>query len=148
MTQLWAPVHLEPKEAYPMTRADVEHWLDRYRHAWSTDDPKDIAALFTEDATYSPYPWPRGERTWHGRDTIIEKWIGHGDAKAKWHFEHRIVAVDADTAVIEGWTTYAPTTETPYEDAYANIWVIRFADDGRALSFAEWWVQRPVPDQD
>jgi hypothetical protein len=34
-----------------MTRAYVEHWLDRYRHAWSTDDPEDVAALFTQDAT-------------------------------------------------------------------------------------------------
>jgi hypothetical protein len=128
-----------------MDRADVEHWLDRYRHAWSTDDPKDIAALFTEEATYSPFPWPRGERNWKGRDTIIDKWIGHGDSKAGWHFEHNILAVDGNTAVIEGWTTYDPTAETPYEDAYANIWVVRFADDGRARSFAEWWVQRPVP---
>lgn len=128
-----------------MDRADVEHWLDRYRHAWSTDDPKDIAALFTEDATYSPFPWPREKNHWKGRDAIVEKWIGHGDSKAGWHFEHDIIAVDGDTAVIEGWTTYDPTAETPYEDAYANIWVVRFADDGRASSFAEWWVQRPVP---
>lgn len=65
-----------------MDRADVEHWIDRYRHAWSTDDAEDIAALFTEDATYSPFPWPRDKNFWMGRDAIIERWIGHGDSKA------------------------------------------------------------------
>jgi hypothetical protein len=29
MTQPWAAVNAELKEAYPMNRADVEHWLDR-----------------------------------------------------------------------------------------------------------------------
>ncbi len=58
-----------------------------------------------------------------------------------------MLAVDGDTAVIEGWTYYDPTDATPHEDAYANIWVVRFATDGRARSFAEYWVQRPVPEE-
>ena len=127
-----------------MDRADVEHWIDRYRHAWSTDDPKDIAALFTEDATYSPFPWPRGKNFWKGRDAIVEKWIGHGDSHIRWRFEHEILAVEGDTAVIQGWTEYDRGEGEPWEEAFANIWVVRFADDGRARSFAEWWVQRPT----
>jgi uncharacterized protein (TIGR02246 family) len=127
-----------------MDRAGVEHWMEGYLRAWRSDDPDEIAALFTEDAAYAPFPWPRkGVRFWEGRDLIVEKWLGHGDSKVDWRFDHTILAVEGDTAVIEGWTTYPPTDDEP-EEAYANIWLVRFADDGRAREFAEWWVERPT----
>ena len=126
-----------------MNRADVERWIEGYRRAWSTDDRADIEALFTEDAVYSPFPWPRGDRFWKGRDMIVDKWLGHGDSKVGWRFDHEVLAVEDDTAVIEGWTSYDRGDGEPWAEAYANIWVVRFAPDGRARSFAEWWVQRP-----
>jgi uncharacterized protein (TIGR02246 family) len=123
-------------------RAGVERWIEAYRKAWASDAPEDIAALFTADATYSPFPWPRAGEPWRGRETIVEKWIERGDSKVGWRFEHEVLAVEGETAVIEGWTYYDATDEEP-EDANANIWLVRFAEDGRAREFAEWWVQRP-----
>jgi hypothetical protein len=35
-----------------MNLDDVERWMDGYVHAWTTNDPGDIAALFTDDANY------------------------------------------------------------------------------------------------
>jgi ketosteroid isomerase-like protein len=125
-----------------MDRAGVERWIEGYRKAWASDAPSDIAALFTEDATYSPFPWPRDREPWTGRDAIVANWIERGDSKLGWRFEHEVLAVEGDTAVIEGWTYYDATDEDP-KDAYANIWLLRFAEDGRARQFAEWWVQRP-----
>jgi uncharacterized protein (TIGR02246 family) len=122
-------------------RASVEAWLAAYRHAWSTDDPEDVAALFTEDATYSPWPF---SKPWEGRDAIVARWIERGDSKDPWQFEGDVVAVEGDTGVIRGLTTY-PAHDDEAEDAYSNIWVVRLAPDGRARSFAEWWVQRPKP---
>jgi len=55
---------------------------------------------------------------------------------------HEILAVEGDTAVIQGWTSYGPRDGDPPKD-YANIWLVRFADDGRASRFAELWVERP-----
>ena len=127
-----------------MDRTAVERWIADYRQAWSTDDPEQVAGLFTEDATYSPYPWPREENLWRGRDTIVGKWLGHGDSKVGWRFDHRILAVDGDTAVVEGWTDYDRGEGDPWSEQYANLWVIEFAADGRARSFREWWVQRPT----
>jgi uncharacterized protein (TIGR02246 family) len=127
-----------------MNRSDVEQWIAGYRQAWTTDDPDQIAALFTEDATYSPYPWPRDRRPWTGRDEIVAKWTSHGDSKIGWRFEHEILAVEGDTAVVEGWTDYDRGEGEPWSEQFANIWVVRFAPDGRARSFAEWWVQRPT----
>lgn len=127
-----------------MDRSAVENWMDAYRRAWSSDAPEDVAALFTEDATYKPYPWPRESRGWVGRDRIVEKWISRGDSKIGWRFDHRILAVDGETAVIEGWTEYDRGEGEPWEEAYANVFLVRFAPDGRAREFAEWWVQRPA----
>jgi uncharacterized protein (TIGR02246 family) len=124
-------------------RKDVEGWIAAYRRAWETDSPDDVAALFTEDAVYSPFPWPRGARQWQGRDTIVSKWIGRGDSKIGWRFDHRILAVEGDTAVIEGWTAYDRGEGEPWDEEYANVWLVRFAPDGRASEFAEWWVQKP-----
>ena len=125
-----------------MTRADFEQWLGRYRAAWTTDDPDQIGALFTEDATYSPWPF---SKTWEGRQAIVAKWIERGDSKDPWQFESELVAVEGDTGVVKGLTTYPAHDDQP-EDAYSNIWVIRLEPDGQARSFAEWWVQRPKPE--
>lgn len=126
-----------------MHRSGVEGWIEAYRRAWSTDDPADVAALFTEDAIYSPFPWPREDRWWRGRELIVEQWIRRGDSRIEWRFEHQILAVEDDTAVIEGWTFYDRGQGDAWEEAYANIWLVRFAPDSRAREFAEWWVQRP-----
>lgn len=118
--------------------------MQGYLRAWKSDAPDDIAALFTEDAAYSPYPWPRDREPWTGRDGIVEQWIGRGDSKIRWRFEHEIVAVDGDTAVIKGWTDYdREPGQAAWDEQYANIWIIRFAPDGRAREFAEYWVERP-----
>jgi uncharacterized protein (TIGR02246 family) len=127
-----------------MDRTDVERWIESYRRAWETDDASDVASLFTDDATYKPYPWPRERVGWQGRDEIVEKWIGRGDSKIGWRFEHEILAVEGDTAVVEGWTSYDRGEGEPWDEAYANVWVIRFAEDGRARQFIEWWVQKPT----
>lgn len=120
-------------------RTAFEDWVAAYRRAWETDDPADIAALFTEDATYSPAPF---SESWRGRDAIVDEWIMRGDAAALPAFEHEIVAADGPVGVIRGLTTYHATDTTP-ETVYGNLWIVNLAPDGRASSFAEWWIQRP-----
>ena len=124
-----------------MTRADFEGWLERYRAAWTTDDPRQIGDLFTDDATYAPRPFGK---PWEGRDAIVANWIELGDSQNPWQFESELLAVEGDTGVFRGLTTYAAQDNEP-EEVYSNIWVIHLAPDGRARSFAEWWVQRPNP---
>ncbi len=123
-----------------MDRPGVERWLDGYLKAWKTDAPEDIAALFSEAASYSPNPFT--SHVWRGRDEIVREWIERGDSGSSWEFRSEIVAVEGDTAVIEGWTTYHATASDPESD-FANIWVVRFDADERAREFSEWWVERP-----
>lgn len=124
-----------------MTRADFDRWLDGYLRAWKTDDPEQIGALFTEDATYSTLPF---REPWRGREAIVSNWIEHGDSQAEWQFESELLAVEGETGVVRGLTTYPAHDDEP-EVVYSNIWVISLASDGRARSFAEWWVKRRDP---
>lgn len=124
-----------------MTRADFDKWLDRYQAAWRSDDAAQIGALFTDDATYTTLPFREPKR---GRDAIIAWWVSQGDSQNQWRFESERLVVEGKTGVVEGLTTYPAHDDEP-EEVYSNIWVIRLAPDGRATSFAEWWVQRPEP---
>jgi uncharacterized protein (TIGR02246 family) len=51
-----------------MDRAGFEGWLRRYFEAWVSNDPDDVAALFTEDALYWVGPF---REPWVGRDQIV-----------------------------------------------------------------------------
>jgi hypothetical protein len=52
-----------------------------------------------------------------------------------------IVALEGDTAVVRVGVTYGE----PVTREYRDLWVIRFAEDGRAVAFEEWpfWPERP-----
>jgi ketosteroid isomerase-like protein len=122
-------------------RDAVETWLRGYRRAWASDDADDIGALFSEDATYLPSPFGKA---WVGRMGIVDEWIKRGDSRVKWRFEHEILAVEADTGIVRGLTTYE-ATDKDAEKVYANLWIIVFAPDGRARSFEEFWMEKPAP---
>lgn len=116
-----------------MDRADVEAWVERYRLAWATNEPEDIAALFTEDAVYYTAP---DREPWRGRDEIVRGWIGRKDEPGTWEFRHEVQAIAGDLAFVRGWTDYR---EPPTR--YSNLWVIRLGEDGRASEFVEWWME-------
>ncbi|MCU1420728.1 MAG: hypothetical protein JWN36_379 [Microbacteriaceae bacterium] len=111
----------------------VRDWLDRYLVAWHSNEPDDIRALFTEDATYAGGPFD--PEPWIGREGIVTGWLDHRDEVGEWEFEGSPLAFDGRTGFVEGRTDYADGR------VYANLWVIRFAVDGRAESFAEWYME-------
>ena len=109
----------------------VTIWINAYVRAWNSNDPDDIRALFTENATYYTAPF---RPPWQGREDIVEKWLERKDEPGETTFDWRPVAVTGDVAVIQGTTTYPDQT-------YSNLWVIRLDDDGRASEFTEWWME-------
>ncbi|GEP47723.1 hypothetical protein FVP74_11330 [Microbacterium saccharophilum] len=111
----------------------LQNWLDRYLVAWQSNEPDDIRALFTDDATYAGSPWDA--EPWVGADAIVAGWRAHRDEPGTWTFEGAPLALTAGTGIIQGRTDYAGGS------VYANLWVIEFAEDGRARSFVEWAVE-------
>ena len=112
----------------------VSTWIDGYRRAWDSNAPDDIRALFTEDAEYLTAPFGDARV---GHDAIVAGWIKDQDQPGDYTFTWNPVGLDGDTAFVEGDTLYSDGRR------YANLWVIRFAADGRATSFTEWYMRHP-----
>jgi ketosteroid isomerase-like protein len=96
-----------------MLRDAVTRWLATYEAAWRTAGTEPLRALFTDDASYrmSPYDEPDESFT----------------------MQREIVAVDGDTAVVRVEVSY---DQPPGE--FRDLWLIRFAADGRCAAFEEW----------
>ena len=107
-------------------------WMDRYVAAWASNDTGDIAALFTEDATYRTEPYAE---PWRGRDAIVRHWLDRKDEPGAYTFRWHPVAVAGDLGVVQGETTYPDRT-------YSNLWLIRLDDAGTCTEFTEWWMER------
>lgn len=113
----------------------IRQWMEKYIAAWTTNEPDDIRALFTEDAVYATRPYDPD--AWRGRDQIVEKWIASADEPEDWRFEWSVLGTDGDLAFVQGRTTYL--NDRP---SYENLWVIRLGPDGRASAFTEWFMER------
>lgn len=119
-------------------RASVEAWIEQYESAWRTAGTGPLVDLFTEDASYRMSPY---EEAATGLAAIGDLWererVGPDEV---FEMSHEIVAVDGDTAVIRVEVAYATGAE------YRDLWLIRFAADGRCDEFEEWpyWPGRPL----
>jgi hypothetical protein len=111
-------------------------WVAEYERAWRSADADAVTHLFTEDVHYllSPYAEPS---------------IGHAEIQAFWRDDEdraftvasEAIAVDAHDAVIRLEVRYLE----PRPQEYRDLWILRFADDGRVERFEEWafWPDKP-----
>ena len=115
----------------------VHAWVEAYLQAWSSNDPADIGALFTQDAAYhtEPYGAP-----WRGRDEIVRRWLGRKDEPGQTQFRWHPLVVTPEVAIVQGETVYH---RPPH--SYSNLWVIRLDAEGRCTEFTEWWMRHPEP---
>jgi ketosteroid isomerase-like protein len=115
-----------------MERTQVSEWIEQYERAWRAPGTDPLRRLFTEDAEYwqGPYLEPR-----RGLAEIAAMWEETRDGPNDvFRMAHQVVAVDGDTAVarVEVWYGEPVTHE------YRDLWVMRFAGDGRCRSYEEW----------
>jgi hypothetical protein len=119
-----------------MTHDDVQHWLDRYIAAWRASERGPIEDLFTDDAVYRSYPYGPDDAHPHGRDAIVDAWLKDADDPHLWEAQYAPYAVDGDRAVATGTSRYVGSATKP-ERTYHNVFLLRFADDGRCSGFTE-----------
>ena len=123
----------------------VQRWLHAYSHAWETYDPAEIGALFTDDAEYRWHPWDEGDDVARGREEIVGAWLSSRDTAGTYEGEYRPLMVRDDQAIAVGTSRYfRDDTRSAVDREYHNLWVLRFADDGRCRSFTEWYMKAPV----
>jgi hypothetical protein len=112
--------------------AVVQRWLEGYERSWRSPGTDHLAALFTPDATYLPSPWAGSLR---GLDEIAGWWEAERDGPDEpFTMASEVVAVDGEVAVVRVSVDYHRDPPTRWRD----LWVVRFAADGRCAAFEEW----------
>ncbi len=109
--------------------------MEKYKAAWTSNQPEDIRALFTEDARYETRP--NDPHAWQGQDGIVKGWTAARDEPGDWTFTWELLGTDGATAFIQGVTTYSGDRPT-----YDNLWVLQLDPSGRASAFTEWFMER------
>ncbi len=112
-----------------MDRDKVMAWVAGYERGWREDDLGAVRRLFTEDARYAQSP--NEEEPAVGHEAIEELWL---DPESPFTMTSDVVAVEGDRAVVRVEVQYT-TGDTPH---YRELWVLRFAEDGRVSDFEEW----------
>ena len=122
-----------------MDRNGFEQWLRRYVDAWRLNDAAAIGDLFSADARYAYDPFEEAVR---GRVAIVASWLADADVPGSWEADYEVLAIDGDTGVAHGRTRYLTDDRTAVDREFANVFVIRFDDEGRCREFTEWYMRR------
>jgi len=117
-------------------RDGVLRWVGEYERAWRAGDVDGVTRLFTDDARYrtSPYENPK---------------VGHREIQALWlDDEGRPFTLAAEPVAVEGRDAVVRLEVRygePVQQEYRDLWVLRFAPDGRVEDFEEWayWPGKP-----
>jgi ketosteroid isomerase-like protein len=121
------------------SRAHFEAWIAAYERAWRTAGVEMLAELFSEDAAYRMSPYEEPAR---GLAAIGELWererAGPGE---EFEIGHEVIAIEGDAAVARIEVAYARG------ERYRDLWIVRFAADGRSREFEEWpfWPGQEIP---
>jgi ketosteroid isomerase-like protein len=136
--------HRVPNDPFTPDRATVQRWLDAYVAAWKSYDEKEIADLWTEDAVWV---YPFGIRAM-GRDAITAEWMAEKDVFVGrgYDAQYKPIAIDGGVVVTHGRTLFFDGASGATQGEFDNIWVLRFAPDGRCAEFHEWYAGRPEHD--
>ncbi len=121
-----------------MSRDEVMPWVRTYEERRRAEDRSAVEQLFTPDARYlrSPYAAPL-----EGHAAIGDFWVDHEEDGAVFTMTAEPVAVEGRDAVVRVLVRYGE----PVTQEYRDLWVLRFAEDGRVEHFEEWayWPDKP-----
>ncbi|MFU8876210.1 nuclear transport factor 2 family protein [Micromonospora sp. SL4-19] len=123
-----------------MDRKQVIGWVAAYEHAWRTQGTEVLATIFTAEASYLQGPY---QRPIIGLPAIARMWEDERDGPGEvFQMTSEVVAVEGDTAVARVAVRYGD----PVDQEYRDLWIMRFAEDGRCSSFEEWpfWPAQPT----
>jgi hypothetical protein len=120
-----------------MTKEQVAAWIAAYERAWRAPGTAALGELFTADASYrqGPYVEPVA-----GLPAIARMWEAERDGPDEvFAMTSEVVAVDGATAVARLEVRYGE----PVRQQWRDLWLMRFAGDGRCAWFEEWPIAPP-----
>jgi ketosteroid isomerase-like protein len=115
-----------------MERERVVAWVGEYERQWRTPGTAGLAGIFTPNATYLQAPF---REPVVGLPAIQRMWEDERDGpREEFEMAFAVLAVEGDTAVVRVHVRYGP----PVDQEWLDLWVIRYAEDGRCQAFEEW----------
>jgi hypothetical protein len=115
-----------------VTRSQVSNWIAAYEQAWRSPGTGVLAGIFTPGATYLQGPY---DDRLTGLAAIAVMWEAERDGPAEaFRMTSEIIATDGDTAVVRAEVRYGD----PVTQEFRDLWILRFAPDGRCAAFEEW----------
>ena len=116
----------------------IRDWLAAYHHAWTTDDPAEVAR-----AVHRRRPLLHGAvpSTPRGVPAVQEYWLGEAECEIPWSIEYQVLAQEGDLFVVRAVTTYPEgTSEAEGPEIFHNLWLVTLDEDGRASEFVEYFM--------
>lgn len=119
-----------------MDHDGVLAWVSDYERAWRGGDVYAVERLFTPGVRYRRSPYEPAD-------------VGHAGVKAFWlEDDGQTFTLEAETVALQGPVAVVRVVVrylAPTEQEYTDLWVVRFADDGRVEDFEEWayWPGKP-----
>jgi len=121
-----------------MNELSLEHferWLKDYGLAWEAKDAESFSTLFHDEALYY---WTPFEDPQKGKAEIRGAFDKAVATQTEIEFGARVLYVEARLGAAHWSVAY--TRETTGKRVHCDgIFVVQFSDNGRALSFREWW---------
>jgi mannose-6-phosphate isomerase-like protein (cupin superfamily) len=107
-------------------------WVAEYERAWRAPGTELLDGLFAQDASYLVTPY---DPEVVGLPAIRAFWDEERDGPDEvFTMSAEPVACSGDTGVVRVQVRYGD----PVVQEYLDLWVVRFAADGRAVRFEEW----------
>jgi len=114
------------------SRQSAARWIAAYEAAWRAPGTDALAGIFTPDATYRHGPY---DEPVVGLPAIARMWeAGRDGPDEAFKMASEIIAVDGATAVVRVQVLYGD----PVTQQWRDLWLVRFAPDGRCAAFEEW----------
>ncbi len=114
-------------------------WLEAYGRAWEEQDPEQVVALFSDDATYQETPFSEPLR---GRAAIQEYWrraVVQAQKQVQFGFEILAIRENLAFASWDSSFTRISTGKRVYLD---GIFVLNFDDHNLCRELREWWMRK------
>lgn len=118
-----------------LSEQHFQSWLAAYGKAWEAQNTHAFAALFEENALYY---WTPFESPKKGRAEIAAAFSAAVGKQRNIEFGARILYVEAQLGAAH-WSCALTRVRTGRRAHIDGIFVVQFADSGKALSFREWW---------
>lgn len=126
---------VQNKTHTPLNYQSFLLWLEAYKKAWETRDPKAAGKLFTEDATYRETPF---DNLMRGRTAIIEYWSDVPKSQENIHFRYEILAVTEKRGCARWWASFV-RIPSKIKVIYDGIFVVEMNQSDECTKFEEWW---------